>query len=257
MFDTAANAVAAAIDVRRYDHGACLALHGGESRLDADGTHSGSSIRRSEVLLDTADVGQILVTSRATAMLAGGVPDGWALHDSGVHRLLDLSPPERIYELAPAGGAGHVSRLRSLDTFPNNLPVQLTTFVGRRRELAHVHALLVGGRLVTITGAGGCGKTRLAAHAAASRTGQWRDGIWWVELATVDDEAAVHKLVAEATGTLVEPVRGALDSLTLQLRDRNILLCLDNCEHVLDAAAVACRAPPPNVRRGHRPGDEP
>ncbi len=128
--------------------------------------------------------------------------------------------------------------MRSLDTFPNNLPVQLTSFVGRRRELAHVQALLAAGRLVTITGAGGCGKTRLAAHVAASRTGQWRDGIWWVELATVDDEDAVHKLVAEATGTLVDPVRGALDSLTLQLRDRNVLLCLDNCEHVLDAAAA-------------------
>ncbi|MQA95584.1 MAG: LuxR family transcriptional regulator [Streptosporangiales bacterium] len=122
------------------------------------------------------------------------------------------------------------------------LPVQLTSFVGRQAELAAVHALLDDARLVTLTGAGGVGKTRLAAQAASTRAGRHPDGVWWVELAAAGDDAQVAELVAEALGVLVEPVRGAVRSLLPQLRDRDALICLDNCEHVIEGAAKLAAA---------------
>jgi predicted ATPase/DNA-binding CsgD family transcriptional regulator len=131
---------------------------------------------------------------------------------------------------------------RSLDRVPNNLPVQLTGFVGRLAERGAVHALLRDDRMVTLTGVGGSGKTRLAGQVAADLAERWPDGVWWVELGTVTDVADVAEVVASAAGVLVEPVGGPLGSLTVQLRDRRLLLCLDNCEHVLEGAAELAAA---------------
>jgi predicted ATPase/DNA-binding CsgD family transcriptional regulator len=122
------------------------------------------------------------------------------------------------------------------------LPVHLTSFVGRRAELAAVSALLRGRRLVTLTGAGGSGKTRLAARLAAEQAGRWPDGVWWVELEAVIDPAQVAEVAAATVGVLVEPVQGPLRSLTAQLRERRTLVCLDNCEQVLDGAAEVAQA---------------
>jgi predicted ATPase/DNA-binding CsgD family transcriptional regulator len=121
-------------------------------------------------------------------------------------------------------------------------PVQLTSFVGRRAELAAVSALLRGRRLVTLTGVGGAGKSRLAARLAADRDGRWPDGAWWVELEAVTDPAQVAEVAAATIGVLVEPVQGSLRSLTVQLRDRRALICLDNCEQVLEGAAEVAQA---------------
>src|SRR6266508_2708015 len=117
------------------------------------------------------------------------------------------------------------------------LPIQLTSFVGRHVELAAVQTLLTGERWVTLTGAGGCGKTRLAAQVAADQAERWSEGVWWVELGAVTVPTLVAELVASTIGVLVEPVRGPVRSLALQLRDRRLLVCLDNCEQVLDGAA--------------------
>jgi predicted ATPase/DNA-binding CsgD family transcriptional regulator len=122
------------------------------------------------------------------------------------------------------------------------LPVHLTSFVGRRAELAAVSALLRGRRLVTLTGVGGSGKTRLAARLAADQAGRWPDGVWWVELEAVSDPAQVAEVAAATVGVLVEPVQGPLRSLTAQLRDRRALVCLDNCEQVLEGAAEVAQA---------------
>jgi predicted ATPase/DNA-binding CsgD family transcriptional regulator len=119
----------------------------------------------------------------------------------------------------------------------NNLPAQLTSFVGRREELAAVELLLDGERLVTLTGAGGAGKTRLALQAVAELADRWPDGVWWVELGPVSDPALVADLVASTVGVLVEPTIGPVRALTRELRDRRMLVCLDNCEHLLDASA--------------------
>src|SRR5919107_4489535 len=127
-------------------------------------------------------------------------------------------------------------------TPPRTLPVQLTSFVGRRAELAAVAALLRGRRLVTLTGVGGSGKTRLAARLATEQAGRWPDGVWWVELEAVTDPAQVAEAAAATIGALVEPVRAPLRSLTVQLGDRRTLVCLDNCEQVVEGAAEGAHA---------------
>lgn len=130
----------------------------------------------------------------------------------------------------------------ALRQVPAGLPVHLTRFVGRGAELATVGALLRDRRVVTLTGAGGAGKTRLAAQVAADHAGHWPDGVSWVDLAPVMDADEVSHEVAEALGVLVAPVRGPLWALTVQLRDRRVLLCLDNCEQVIDGAAEVAEA---------------
>src|SRR5262249_40856808 len=132
--------------------------------------------------------------------------------------------------------------LRSLDTLPHNLPLQLTSFVGREPELAAVTALLGQHRLVTLTGVGGTGKTRLALQAAAELLGAYPDGAWLVELAALSDPALVPQAVAAAVGVREEPGRPLLATLTDALRPRRLLLVLDNCEHLLDACARLAEA---------------
>jgi predicted ATPase/DNA-binding CsgD family transcriptional regulator len=147
---------------------------------------------------------------------------------------------------APPGAATETSVLdsgaRAAGPVRHTLPVHLTSFVGRRAELAAVSALLGGRRLVTLTGVGGSGKTRLAARLAADQAERWPDGVWWVELEAVTDPAQVAEVAAATIGVLVEPVQGSLRSLAVQLWDRRMLVCLDNCEQVLEGAAEAAEA---------------
>ncbi|HEX5881526.1 MAG TPA: LuxR C-terminal-related transcriptional regulator [Actinomycetota bacterium] len=148
---------------------------------------------------------------------------------------------------APPGAATEASVLldpgdRAAGAAAHTLPVHLTSFVGRRAELAAVAALLRGRRLVTLTGVGGSGKTRLAARLAADQAERWPDGVWWVELEAVTDPAQVAEVAAATIGVLVEPVQGSLRSLAVQLRDRRMLVCLDNCEQVLEGAAEVAEA---------------
>lgn len=192
--------------------------------------------RRAGRLCEAANPGQVLLGAAAAATLPGDV----ALDDLGVRRLRDLGPPERIHALRVDGAAPVPPR--TLDATPNNLPVQPTSFVGRRGELARLGELLAAARLVTVTGPGGCGKTRLALHAAAEQAGRWPGGVWWVDLAAADDPAQVAELAATAADVLVEPVQGPLRSLVAQLAERRALLCLDNCEHLRDGVAALAEA---------------
>jgi predicted ATPase/DNA-binding CsgD family transcriptional regulator len=207
--------------------GSPAALHTGEALIREDGTPTGPAVRRCELLRALAD-GRTLVSARA----ASAFEDAVTLHDLGVHRLADLTAPERIFQLG-----GTPEPLRSLDVVPNNLPVQLTGFVGREAETGDLRHLLAGGRLVTLAGPGGSGKTRLAAQVAAAAAPRWPDGVWWVELDAVTGRAAVAELVAATLGVPVEPRVGAARSVATELRDRRVLLCLDNCEQVLDGVA--------------------
>lgn len=215
-FESAAEAVAAATELRAAfpaEHRLRIAVHTGDTR---------KGLR----LLEIANGGQTLVSAAAAAEIAE------PLHDLGLHRLRDLMSPTRVYELHR-----NDQPLRTLDRTPNNLPIQFTTFVGRRAELATLRSLVVGERLVTLAGPGGCGKTRLAAQIAANHAEYWPEGVWWVELATVTDPALVSGAVAAAVDALIEPVQGPVRTLASQLRDRRMLLCLDNCEQVLDGVA--------------------
>src|SRR4029453_7581116 len=165
------------------------------------------------------------------------LPEGTWLVDRGEHRLHDLSRTERVFELGHDAVADGFPPLRSLRVLPNTRPAQLTSFVGRHAELAELDGLLADRRLVTLTGAGGCGKTRLALQAAAGLAGGWPDGVWWVALGPVGDPALVARTAASIMGLLVEPTAGPLRALQAQLRDRRVLLCLDTCEHVVEASA--------------------
>ncbi|MEU0792122.1 LuxR C-terminal-related transcriptional regulator [Amycolatopsis sp. NPDC005961] len=211
--------------------GGPAALHTGEALVRDDGTPTGPAVRRCRWLRELATDGRTLISASAAAALGAG--DALvSLHDLGVHRLPDLTAPERVFQLG-----GTPAPLRSLDAVPNNLPVQLTGFVGRETEAAAVGGRLAGGRLVTLAGPGGSGKTRLAAQVAAAAAGRWPDGVWWVELDAVTGRAEVGELVAAVLGVPVEPHAGAARSVATDLRDRRVLLCLDNCEQVLDGVA--------------------
>lgn len=251
-FPSAAEAAAAALEIQttlesehepgRPDLRVRIGLHTGEALLYDDRRYTGATLQHGVRLRDLAHGGQTLLSSATASAVAEMLPPGSWLDDLGSHRLWDLSRPERVFELRHADLAHDFPPLRSLDTVANNLPTQLTSFVGRDGELAAVDRLLSREQMVTLTGSGGCGKTRLALQAAAKLAGRWPDGVWWVDLAPVAEPARVAESVAAAIGVLVEPVMGPQQALAVQLRDKRLLVCLDNCEHLLDASAELAEA---------------
>lgn len=223
---TATDALAGVERVRCERPAAVVAVHVAD--------REGPGAARVRHLCEIGRPGQTLMSAAAAAALG----DAAELHDLGVHRLHDLSPPERVFALGAPGEAP----LRSLAATPNNLPTYLTSFIGRGAELADVQGLLSHARLLTITGPGGSGKTRLAARVAAGEVDRRPDGVWWVELGQVADPGEVAQAVAAALGVLVDPAQGTVALLQAQLAERRVLLCLDNCEHVLDAVAEVAGA---------------
>ncbi|MDQ3946361.1 MAG: LuxR family transcriptional regulator, partial [Actinomycetota bacterium] len=214
-----------------------MALHTGEAEA-REGRYAGSTIIRAARLRAAAHGGQTVV-SRATAeMVSDALPEGAALVDLGTHRLRDLTRAEHVFQLAHSELPGVFPPLRSVDRVANNLPAQLTSFVGREAELTQVERLLAQVRLLTLTGAGGCGKTRLAVHAAASLAESYPAGVWWVELASLGPGSAVSTAVLSAIGLREHPSRTAVDQLADQLGEGRALLVVDNCEHVLDAVVA-------------------
>ncbi|HET6833942.1 MAG TPA: LuxR C-terminal-related transcriptional regulator [Acidimicrobiales bacterium] len=247
VFGSAADAMAAALDIQRrllaepgLDHGGRqprTGLHTGEALLRDERYYTGAALTRCARLRDIAHEGQTLLSATTASLVAEAPPEGALLRDLGTHRLRDLSHAERVFELRTVGLDRDFPPLRSLDAWAHNLPVQLTSFVGRADELAAVERLVRHERLVTLTGMGGAGKTRLAAQAAAELADHWPDGVWWVDLGPVSDPGLVAELTATTIGVMVEPVGGPRRALSLQLRDRHVLVCLDNCEHLLEASA--------------------
>ena len=176
--------------------------------------------------------GQVLVAESTAALV-----DGVELLDLGERRLRDLTDPQRIFQVIAPGLKTEFAALRTLDAVPGNLSVQATSFVGRERDLAEVAASVREHRLVTLSGVGGVGKTRLALQVAAELAPEFIDGVWLVELAEVGDPGAVPDAVATALGLTPQPAMSITDSVVHSLADRRALVVLDNCEHVLDAAA--------------------
>jgi predicted ATPase/class 3 adenylate cyclase/DNA-binding CsgD family transcriptional regulator len=213
-----------------------LGLHTGEADL-RDGDYYGTAVNRCARLRAIAHGGQILI-SQATRDLVGlALIDGVTLRDLGEHRLRDLTASEHVYQLVAPGLPSEFPPLHSLDALPNNLPRQLTSFVGREREIAEVQRLLGSSPLVTLTGPGGSGKTRLALRVAADVVEQYRDGVWLVELAPLADSLLVPKVLAEVLSVPEQPGRDLREALADVLRRKQLLLVLDNCEHVVQACA--------------------
>lgn len=252
VFSLASEAVRAAVDIQLalaaepWPDGAQLAvrmaLHTGEAQLRDAGNYMGRAVIRTARLRAIGHGGQILC-SGSTADLAGDdLPDGLTLVALGAHRLKDLGRPEQVFQVCHPGLRREFPPLRSLDAIPNNLPVYLTSFIGREAELADVARLAGHHRLVTLTGSGGVGKTRLAAAVAAELAAGHPDGAWWVELAPLADPALVTEAVLGVLQVGDVPGSSALQRLTAYLATRDLLVVLDNCEHVLDACAAMSEA---------------
>jgi len=211
-----------------------IGIHTGPAE-QRDGDYYGTAANRAARLMAIGYGGQILV-SDITAALLRDDPDV-TLRDLGEHRLRDLSRAERVHQVVADGLTFDFPPLRSLDTLPTNLPTQLTSFIGRDTEIARVRKAIDEHRLVTITGVGGVGTTRLALQAGAEAIGQFPDGVWLTELAAALDGDAMASVVASAFS--IEPRGGMslLDSIVEALRSRQLLWILDNCEHLVDPAA--------------------
>jgi predicted ATPase/class 3 adenylate cyclase len=215
-----------------------MGVHCGEAEQTVAGL-VGLEVHRAARVAAVAYGGQVLVSETAAALVRDWLPPGVELTDLGSHRLKDLGRPEQIFQLHAAGLRAEFPPLRSLGSpaLPNNLPAQLSAFIGRGRELAEVQGLVESARLVTLTGAGGCGKTRLGLQVAAELLDGSGDGVWLVELAAVTNEDAVASAISEALRLTAQPGRPALETLLDALVSQDVLIVLDNCEHLIGGCA--------------------
>ena len=249
VFDDVAQAVSAAADVQRrmsaeeWPDGCRLSvrigLHVGEGIVHGQGDLVGPDVNRTARLRAMARAGQILLSGAVARELVGRLPDGLDLQDLGTHRLRGIQVPEHIHELVGHGLRADFPPL--IDAAFSNLPAETSTFVGREAELAEVGSRLAEHRIVTITGVGGGGKSRLAIRAAESALPRFRDGVWLVELGGVAVPEMVEHAIWSALAIPSEAGPPVLETIANYLIERDALLILDNCEHLLSAAAGAVR----------------
>ncbi len=234
-----------------------MAVHTGDATLRDEGNYMGQTIIRTARLRAIAHGGQVVLSAVTRDLTIDQLGSEIELVSLGTHRLKDLARPEDVWQLVDADLPSEFPPLRSLDSVPNNLPVQLSTFVGRLDEIATVATLVRGNRLVTITGTGGAGKTRLSQQVAAEVSDQFSDGAWWVELVDSSEGLAVPLAIAAAIGGRIPSGVTPGSALATTIADRRMLLVLDNCEHVIaDIAQLVdelLRACPNLSVLGHQP----
>jgi predicted ATPase/class 3 adenylate cyclase/DNA-binding CsgD family transcriptional regulator len=240
-FARASDAVATALELQRAPLAPIrlrIGVHTGEVQLRDEGNYAGPTINRTARLRDLGHGGQTLLSGATEPLVVDRLPAGAWLTDLGTHQLRDLPRPERVVQLCHPDLVNEFPPLRvSTSVVSQRLPVQLTSFVGRDAQLTQLRELLAQNRVVTLTGAGGVGKTRLAVQVAAQMTGDFADGVWYVDLAPITDPELVAVTVARALGLPDQPGRSTMDTLLRFVRDRQMLVVLDNCEHLLDASA--------------------
>jgi predicted ATPase/class 3 adenylate cyclase len=214
-----------------------MGLHIGEAQ-PRGGDYYGPAVNHAARLMSAAHGGQVLLSAAVAAILADQLPEGVSLLDLGEHRLKDLQRPEHVFQLVHPGLPADFPTIASLNRLPNNLPSQPTVFVGRQTALEEINRLLVADavRLLTLTGPGGTGKTRLALQSGAELTDRFIDGTYFIDLAPIRDPNSVLTAIARTIG-LNETSNGSmLDDLKGQLRQKTMLLLLDNFEQVTSAA---------------------
>ncbi|SOJ55866.1 Putative HTH-type transcriptional regulator [Mycobacterium simulans] len=240
-FTRASDAVAAALDLQRASLAPIrlrIGIHTGEVRLRDEGNYAGPTINRTARLRDLAHGGQTVLSGAAENLVVDRLPEGAWLVDLGTHSLRDLPRPERVVQLCHPDLRVEFPPLRaSSEALAHGLPVHLTRFVGRGAQISEVHQLLAENRLVTLTGPGGVGKTRLSAQLAAQLAGEF-GGAWFVDLAPITDPDLVPITVARVLGLHDQPGRSTTDTVVRHLGARRALLVLDNCEHLIEASAA-------------------
>jgi class 3 adenylate cyclase len=247
-FSSAAGAVRAALEAQRAlmaapwptETGALkvrMGLHTDEAAL-SQGQYASRPLSRCARLMAAAHGGQVLMSDVTEALVRSQLPDGASVLDLGEHRLRDLPGRMHIFQLVHPDLPGAFPAPRALDAFPGNLPLQVSSFIGRARELEQTAAALGEARVVTLTGVGGVGKTRLALRVAEQVLPRFGDGAWLCELAPVRDAAGVDDAVAAVFSVTARGGQSTRDALVEFLRNKELLLVLDNCEHLLAGASA-------------------
>ncbi len=245
VFSTPSAGVVAALEIQRtlsqfaWPQGehvrVRMGIHAGEVTATSSGL-IGYEVHKAARIADVGYGGQILLSSSAAGLVEDWLDDGVALRSLGAHRLKDLGRAETIFQLVTEDLRRDFAPLRSLDSpdMPNNLPASLSPFVGRVEEIADVKSLVQGSRMVTLTGAGGSGKTRLALQAAAELLDGSGEGVWLIELAPLEDGSQLALTILDALHALADGGGSSVESLISVLKDQYLLLVLDNCEHLLE-----------------------
>ena len=244
-FDDPADALAAVIELQQAlaaEDGDALplrvrcGLHVGEAQR-RDNDFYGPAVNRAARIMNAAHGGQILVSQAVADRVEQRLPGSTGLRDLGAVRLRDLTGAERLFQVVHPRLRTEFPALRSLASTPNNLPQQLNSFIGREREMREIRALLAANRLVTLQAMGGIGKSRLSVQLAAEVLDEYVDGVWLVELAALSDPREVTQAVASVLGVKEEASLPLADALLRFVAERQLLLILDNCEHLIRACA--------------------
>ena len=247
-FRTAAAALAAAVEAQlsllkpcgELDIRVRMAVHTGDATV-RDGDYFGAVVNRSARLMSAGHGGQILLSAATADLVRGSLGEGLDLLDLGERRLKDLLRPEHIFQLRHPELASRFPDLKTLDGPWSNLPIQLTSFVGRDEDLVDVQKLLTANRLVTLMGTGGAGKTRLALQLAAEQFEDFPEGVRLVELAALTDPELVIDETAERFGVKTAPDVSPIDSIARKIGSQRMLLVLDNCEHLIDPVGLLAK----------------
>src|SRR6185312_6586502 len=240
-FSRAADAVACAMELQRAPLAPIklrIGLHTGDVQLRDEGNYIGPTINRTARLRELAHGGQTVLSGATSELVVDDLPaDAW-LTELGTHQLRDLPRPERVIQLCHSDLCNEFPALRTAETSgAQHLPAQLTSFVGRTSGIDDIRSILDANRFVTLTGAGGVGKTRLAIQIASGIATEFAGGAWYVDLAPITDPDVMAVAVIRVLGLSDQPGRSATDTLLHFVGERRVLLVLDNCEHLLDATA--------------------
>jgi len=214
-----------------------MGLHTGSAELHGNDYRGYLTLARVQRVMSVAYGGQILLSNASAELIHDELPEGIILRDLKEHRLKGWTTPEHLWQVVSTELQQDFPSLSTLDSIPNNLPIQVTSFVGRDQEIDELKQSLTKTRLVTLTGSGGTGKTRLSLQVATEILDQFKDGIWFIELAPITDPELVPKTIATVLGIHEESGRSIMTTLMDWFSDRELLIILDNCEHLLDASA--------------------
>jgi predicted ATPase/class 3 adenylate cyclase/DNA-binding CsgD family transcriptional regulator len=241
-FARASDAVACALALQRAPLAPIrlrIGLHTGEIQLRDDANYAGPTINRTARLRDLAHGGQTVLSGVTESLVVDRLPNGVWLTDLGSYPLRDLPRPERVAQLCHPDLCNEFPPLRVRTVVvSHNLPAQLTSFVGRQAEMGELRQLVSANRLVTLTGAGGAGKTRLSVEVASLLSSEFSDGIWYIDLAPITIPAVVPETVARTLGLPDQPGRSTMELLLRFFSEKKMVLLLDNCEHLLDVCGT-------------------